>query len=187
MSELAALLASPEISRLIKTIEYVRWTGRPGYGVRPMVGMMLIKSMYALPTWSRTCRLVADHQGLQDVLGCAPSQWACYRLAKMLSSRDSWTLEQCITDVLAALKQAIPDLGKDVAIDGSNMPAYANGHRLKHDGTERKNYSDPDASWGHRSAISTHKGGGFYGYKIHAAVDVATDLPLVWQVETASA
>ena len=31
-------------------------------------------------------------------------------------------------------------------------------------------YSDPDASWGHRSAVSTRKGGGFYGYKIHAAV-----------------
>ena len=37
---------------------------------------------------------------------------------------------------------------------------------------------------GHRSAISTRKGGGFYGYKIHAAVCAVTGLPLAWEVET---
>jgi hypothetical protein len=38
---------------------------------------------------------------------------------------------------------------------------------------------------GHRSAVSTRKGGGFYGYLIHLVVDTATDLPLAWSVETA--
>ena len=45
--------------------------------------------------------------------------------------------------------------------------------------------SDPDASWGRRSAVSTRKGGGFYGYKIHAVVCTRTGLPLAWEVETA--
>ncbi len=49
----------------------------------------------------------------------------------------------------------------------------------------RERYSDPDASWGHRSAVSTRKGGGFYGYKVHAAVCALTGLPLAWTVETA--
>lgn len=54
-------------------------------------------------------------------------------------------------------------------------------------GRERapEEYSDPDASWGHRSAVSTRKGGGYYGYKLHMAVDAATDLPLAWTIETA--
>ncbi len=34
--------------------------------------------------------------------------------------------------------------------------------------------------------VSTRKGGGFYGYKIHAAVCTRTGLPLAWQVETAA-
>jgi hypothetical protein len=38
----------------------------------------------------------------------------------------------------------------------------------------------------HRSAVSTRKGGGFYGYKIHAAVCATTGLPLAWHVETAA-
>jgi hypothetical protein len=33
--------------------------------------------------------------------------------------------------------------------------------------------------------VSTRKGGGFYGYKIHAAVCTLTGLPLAWTVETA--
>jgi hypothetical protein len=74
----------------------------------------------------------------------------------------------------------------DVAIDASDLPAYANGQRfLYNNGPERQVYSDPDASWGHRSAVSTRKGGGFYGYKLQLAACTRTGLPLAWQVETA--
>ena len=45
-------------------------------------------------------------------------------------------------------------------------------------------FSDPDATWGHRSAVSTRKGGGFYGYKPHMATCSRTGLPLAWQVQT---
>ena len=54
-------------------------------------------------------------------------------------------------------------------------------------GAERERCSDPNPSWGDRSAISTCKDGGFYGYKVHAAVCAVTGLPLAWTVETASA
>ena len=84
VSQLSAALDSPEIGSLIAEIESLRWTGRPGYGVRALVGMALAKGIYALPTWSRIARLVAEHAGLQAVLGCAPSQWACYRFARLL-------------------------------------------------------------------------------------------------------
>jgi len=184
VDQLQQILDSPEVARLVKTLEYVRWTGRPGYPLRAMVGMCLVKSLYALPTWSRTVRLVAEHPGLQAVLGCAPSQWSCYRFAKMLRTRDDWVLAQCVEDVIGALKAEYPEMGRDVAVDASDLPAYANGHRLNHDGTER-NFSDPDASWGHRSAVGTRGRGGFYGYKLDAAVDVATGLPVAWDVRTA--
>ncbi len=72
-----------------------------------------------------------------------------------------------------------------VGFDSTDLLAYANGQRYKyHGGPEREAFSDPDASWGHRSAISTRKGGGFYGYKLHLAVCTRTDLPLGWEVRT---
>ena len=190
--ELAGLLDSPEIAGLIVDLEATRWTGRPGYPLRTMVGMALAKSIYAIPTWTRTVALVREHSGLQAALGCEggpPSEWACYRFAAKLREHKH-LLDACIASVVRRVKEEIPAVGGDIAIDASDLPAYANGQRfVSKGGRERSDdeFSDPDASWGHRSAVSTRKGGGFYGYKLHMAVDTATDLPLAWSVETAKA
>lgn len=77
-------------------------------------------------------------------------------------------------------------MGDRLAIDGSDLPAYANGQRhLFNHGPLRERFSDADASWGHRSSVGTRKGGGFYGYKVHAAVDTQTELPVAWVVTSA--
>jgi len=41
-------LSSSEIQRLITDLEATRWTGRPGYPIRAMVGMALTRSLYAI-------------------------------------------------------------------------------------------------------------------------------------------
>jgi len=62
----------------------LRWTGRKGYGAHTMIGACLIKSLYAIPTWTRTAALIREHVALSDALGGMPSEWACYRFAKKL-------------------------------------------------------------------------------------------------------
>lgn len=189
-AKVATLLASPEVKTLVGELESTRWTGRPGYPIRSMVGMALVKSFYVLPTWTRTVALVTEHAALRKAIGCpradaVPSVHACYRFTAKLRSHKGM-LDACIAAVIASLRSELPGFGDTIAIDGSDLPAYANGQRfLFNHGPERQRYSDPDASWGHRSAISTRKGGGFYGYKIHAAVDVTTGLPLAWETRTA--
>ncbi|MCA1606095.1 MAG: hypothetical protein LC775_11635 [Acidobacteria bacterium] len=37
--QVAVLLDSPEIARLISDLQETRWTGRPGYAIRAMVGL----------------------------------------------------------------------------------------------------------------------------------------------------
>jgi len=182
---LSDILASPEVSRLIDELQATRWTGRPGYPLRAMIGMALAKSLYSLPTWTRTVALVREHSALAAVIapnGETPSVYACYRFTAKLREHAPM-LERCIADVIRALKKANPLFGWDVAIDASDMPAYAKGMNI--DELEPEERADPNASWGHRSAISTRKGGGFYGYKLHMAVCSKTDLPLAWRVETA--
>src|ERR1700675_3549612 len=124
-SDLAGILESSEVSRLIDELQATRETGRPGYPLRAMIGMALAKSLYALPTWTRTVRLVSEHPALQAALGCEgdpPSEWACYRIPAKLRDHAP-VLELCIADVIRALKKANPVLGWDVAIDASDMPA----------------------------------------------------------------
>jgi hypothetical protein len=186
---LKELLDSPEIGRLIEELRATRWTGRPGYPIRTMIGLALIKSLYALPTWTKAVALVGEHWKLQRVLGCEgepPSKWAAYRFAAKLRQNGEM-VERCIDGVVEGLRAKLPTYGRDLAIDASDMPAYANGQRYvsKNSEVERNWHTDPDASWGHRSAVSTRRGGGFFGYRIHAAVCTATDLPVAWAVETA--
>jgi IS5 family transposase len=189
---LSVILDSVEIADLIEQLEILRWTGRPGYSTRTLIGVVLAKSLYAIPTWTRTLSLVREHRALRTAIGCedddeVPSIDAIYRFKKKLGSCKG-QLQECIDSVLQSLHEKKPEMGKDIAIDGSSLPAYANGQRfVSKGGRERSDdeFSDPDASWGHRSAVSTRKGGGFYGYKLHMAVDTATDLPLAWEIHTA--
>jgi hypothetical protein len=134
--------------------------------------------------------LVREHSALRTAIApypdCdVPSVYACYRFAAKLRIYSDM-LDRCIDRVTGSLHAQLPEYGRNVAIDASDMPAYANGQRfVSKNGPERERYSDPDASWGHRSAVSTRKGGGFYGYRIHASVCTATDLPVAWTVATA--
>jgi len=189
-AELAALLDLPEIGSLIGELEATRWTGRPGYPLRAMVGLALTKSLYAIPTWTRVVGLVREHAALRAAIvgdGEVPSIYACYRFTAKLRAFKP-LLDACLDRVTASLRAEMPEMGRDVAIDGSDLPAYANGQKyVSKGGRERERFSDPDASWGHRSAVSTRKGGGFYGYKLHAAVCTRTGLPLAWKVATGRA
>jgi hypothetical protein len=181
----AAILDSDEVAALVAELDELRWTGRKGYGARALVGAWLVKSLYAIPTWTRVASLLADHRALADAIGGTPSAWACYRFGKKLRENKP-LLDACLVRVAASLRAELPQLGENIAIDASDLPAYGNGQRFIHrGGPERKRFSDPDASWGHRSAVSTRSGGGYYGYKLHAAVCVATGLPLAWRVESA--
>jgi transposase len=183
--ELSGILASSEVSRLIDELQATRWTGRPGYPLSAMIGMALAKSLYAIPTWTRTVALVAEHPALGAVIapnGETPSVYACYRFTAKLREH-AHLLQGCIARVVAKLKRRNPVLGWDVAIDASDMPAYAKGQGKLEPGEA----SDPDASWGHRSAVSTRGAGSFYGYKLHMAVCSKTDLPLAWTVQSAKA
>jgi hypothetical protein len=76
-----------------------------------MVGMALVKSLYAIPTWSRTAALVAEHPALQATLGCAPSVYACYSFATKLRAHSD-KLDACIGGVLSGLRVPHPELAE---------------------------------------------------------------------------
>lgn len=91
------------------------------------------------------------------------------------------TVSTCATRVMWE-RPHTADLAKDAQRRRrSAHPEAGNGDTA----LEWSHQRTTDASWGHRSAISTRKGGGSYGYKVHAVVDVATGLPVAWEVKTA--
>src|SRR5438552_12838154 len=100
-SEVFDLLNSPEIVQLVAELDELRWTGRRGYGARALVGACLVKSLYAIPTWTRTARLIAEHWTLAEAIGGTPSEWACYRFTVKLRLHSD-KLAACLDHVTAS-------------------------------------------------------------------------------------
>src|SRR6266540_287591 len=116
VGELAAILDSPEVAELITELDELHWTGRKGYGARALVGACLVKSLYAIPTWTRTARLIAEHHGLAKAVGGTPSEWACYRFTVKLREHSA-ALANCLDGLTASLRAELPEYSRDVAID----------------------------------------------------------------------
>src|SRR2546421_11417901 len=121
--DVAALLDSPEVEALIAAIEAVGdKRGRKGFGTRALVGSCLVKSLFALPTWTWVAALIAEHPGLQERLGASPSVWAMYRFGNKLQANRP-VLIAALDAFAASLRAEHPDFGRDVAIDASDLPA----------------------------------------------------------------
>jgi hypothetical protein len=114
---------------LVTELDALRWTGRKGYGSRALIGACLVKSLYAIPMWSRTAALIAEHDALREALGDAPRVYACYRFATKLRAH-SPLVEATLGAIVSALRAELPEYGKDIAIDASDLPAHANGQRF---------------------------------------------------------
>jgi hypothetical protein len=90
--------------------------------------MALAKSIYAVPTWTRLAALVSEHPALRAAITRGtpvPSVYACYRFAAKLGTYGD-LLSACLDRVNATLHAAHPDMGTNIAIDGSDLAAYAN-------------------------------------------------------------
>ena len=70
----------------------------------------------------------AEHRALADAIGGTPSEWALYRFTVKLREH-SEALAACLDRVTASLRAELPSIGEEVAIDASDLPAYANGQR----------------------------------------------------------
>src|SRR3989442_132986 len=85
------------MAALIADLHETRWTGRPGYLIRAMVGMVLVRFLHALPTRTRTVRLGAEHAPLRAVSGSPfwPAQEAGTGRAVVLADhRSHWPARQ---------------------------------------------------------------------------------------------
>ena len=83
--------------------------------------------------------LVSEHAALREAIGSeVPSVYACYLFATKLR-RYGDLLDACIARVTVSLRGELPEYGQDVAIDASDLPAYANGQRyVSKGGKERE-------------------------------------------------
>ena len=77
-----------------------------------------------------------------------------------------------MADVTDRLKEWLPDLGDEVAVDSTAVRAHSNPNR--------KHVSDSDAEWGVKNSAKAKEGGTeyFFGFKVHMVADATYGVPL---------
>ena len=81
-------------------------------------------------------------------------------------------VDRCIAEVVARMKDLVPDLGEEIAADSTSVPSYSN--------PARNPRTDSDATWGWHHRAGARDGEEWvWGYKAHVLADANYDIPLV--------
>ena len=187
-------------------------TGRPAFPARALLRAFLSKHILNLEYNKDLAAWLQRDPELREVCGFGddtPSASTLSRFYKRLIPHTE-ELEQCFSAITKALRPYLPGLGKSVAIDSTDIEAWANGMR------KPEKAADTDARWGwrHSARLNTNRGkrkkrkgkdseksqesdgkGGkdtdqmelYFGYKSHILADADYEIPLGFVLTPANA
>ncbi len=188
------VLAVIDADELLDRLDAYRWTGRPGYSHKAMWRAIIAKYLLRLRHTRDLIARLKDSRRLRRACGfrdTVPHESTFSRFFDRLAQHQDLVDEAfaCVTDCINAalmefkddggLPAECPPPGRAVAIDSSDIPAYANSRRHQP--------IDADAAWGYRTPKNGVPGGSskgelFFGYKLHALCDAYYGHPLAWSI-----
>ena len=180
-ANLAASFQEIDAGALITHLEAHRYNGRHGYPVRAMWRAYLASFFLNLAHTNDLIRRLHGDQDLREGCGFTgplPHRRTFNRFIRTLS-RHHELVEACSESVTRRLRERLPDLGREVAVDSTTVRTHSN--------PTRRRISDPEASWTAKLS-SRAKGNGtewHWGYKVHMVADANYGLPLAQITTTA--
>lgn len=159
-------------------------TGRPGYTVEVLWKTYVAMVVLGLPTFANLIRSLQNNPTLAVACGITskegiPTKYAYSRfVGKLAQYKHVVMVKNIMRSLSRSLYKTLPDFGKSVAIDSTDIKAWANG--------AKKPVSDPDATWAAKIDTAGKKKF-YYGYKVHLLVDTQYELPLAAKVTAGSA
>ncbi|MGA9047650.1 MAG: transposase [Dehalococcoidia bacterium] len=158
-------------------------TGRPGYTVEILWKTYIAMTVLGLPTFASLIRTLQNNPMIAVACGIVsedgiPSKFAYSRFIHKLSTPDFVVMvKNVMRELTRQLYTSIPDFGKSVAIDSTDLKAWSNGNK--------KPASDKDATWAVKSDTAGKKKY-YFGYKLHLLADTQSELPIAANITTAS-
>jgi hypothetical protein len=154
---------------------------------------LVAKYVYQIKTYAELRRELTRNGSLRRLVGVpsrerVPEAYHFSRLLKRLSSAEG--LEQLAAmfrRLVERLREALPELGRHLAVDATAVHAYSN--------EQRREKSDPDAAWSARpkrqrrrqaSGVVEESLEYWFGYLVHVVVDCKTELPIGFEVTPAN-
>lgn len=158
-------------------------TGRPGYTAKVLWKTYVASVVLGLPTFASLIRALQNNPMLCVACGITspdgiPTKFAYSRFIRKLSEpRYVVMVKNVMRSLTRSLYETLPDFGKSVAIDSTDLKAWANG--------SKNPVADPDASWAVK--LNSHgKKKYYFGYKLSLLADTKYEIPIVANITTAS-
>lgn len=167
---------------------------RDGYPQEVLWRCLIAKFVYQMVSYAELARELRRNGSLRRLVGIAglgavPRDYHFSRFLKRLSSEQGLAhLRELFERTVARLSEAIPELGKHLAVDGTAVHAYS-----KERGKQK---SDADGAWSARPKRQRRRTAGgrveeyleyWFGYLVHLVVDTETELPVGYEVTAAKA
>jgi transposase len=180
--QLEALFNTIPEDDLLKALK-VYYAGRCGYTYKVLWRTYIAMSVLNLPSFAALIRTLENNPYIAQACGISnsnaiPSKFAYSRFIHKLSNPKYVVM---VKDVMRSLTRSLydtlPDFGKSVAIDSTDLKAWSNG--------AKKPVADPDASWSVKLDTAGKKKF-YFGYRLHLIVDTEHELPIAANLDTAS-
>jgi transposase len=158
-------------------------TGRPGYTAKVLWRTYVAMAVLNLPSFAALIGTLKNNPYVAIACGITspegiPTKFAYSRFMRKLSRLEYVVMvKNVMRNLTRSLYSALPDFGKSVCIDSTDLKAWSNG--------AKKPPSDKDATW----AVKPDTAGRmkyFFGYKLHLLADTQHELPIVAKITTAS-
>ena len=182
LAALEAVFDNLSDSRLLARLWLYRANSRPGYPLRSLWRAYVASFVLNMASTNDLIRRLQADRGLRKLCGFGaglPHRTTFNRFISRLSYHED-LVEQSLAGVTGKLKELLPDLGDEVAIDSTAVRTHANPNR--------RISADPEASWTAKNSSRAKEGGKewHYGYKLHMVADANHGIPLGVTVTTAS-
>ncbi len=179
VAELEAIFAELPDDELLSKLKGPMRRGRPGYDVRVLWHCYVAYYALGLESVSALIRLLYDNPYVARACGInspdeIPSQPTFSRFGSKLAKFSTFlAVKNVHRKMVRRMFTELPDFGKSVAIDSTDIKAWSHGGKKGKNGKP----TDPDAGW----AVKKNTEGRtkyVWGYKAHILCDTQYELPI---------
>jgi len=165
----------------IEQILLTRYSSRRRRRPHPPLAMLralIYQRLRQIPSWRQLAQTIRSDRSLAERLGFhrSPSHYSFSDFTRRIGDE---VFNEIFYALVERLRMLMPDLGRIVAVDSTQVDAYSKLPREGFRGT------DPDAAFGFTRKVS-RKRFWTYGYKLHVACDAEHDIPLSFMIVSAN-
>lgn len=184
----------PYLAPLVWKMERERIGRHNRYPVHVMMRSFIAGWVYQIPVKNELIRELRRNGSLRRLVGIesvnrVPKAWQFSRFISRLAKEENLALlESAFERCVEKLRELLPELGRNLGIDGTSCKSWSSGMKKEKTGLA----SDPDAGWGIREKRKKKDGKvekvtkKWFGYLVTLIVDCDHELPVSFDVSPAN-